>query len=397
MPIDTSEIRFLCGSASQLERMSELKRLKPFSDTVCYFLSELSALLIKHPRAKEYPDVVTFGFFCRRSSISQMKERYSDVCENRLGKGVTFHIAPSNVPINFAYSMAAALLAGNSCIIRVSSKDFEQTDIVCECIKKAVSRELADHISVIKYPKSKEINDHLSSISNVRVVWGGDDTIEELRRSPLPPRASEITFANRYSIAVISSKAINECKDLRRTVKDFYNDTYLYDQNACSSPRLIYWLGGAAETAKAREKFWSALHGLVSAEYALEPAAAVDKYTAECRAAIELGAKIVPRADDLISRIEISRLAKALPEFQCAGGSFIEFRGVDLEPLKEIVTEKYQTLSYFGADKKELADFVISSGLKGIDRIVPIGKASDFRLLWDGYDLITEMSRVIDF
>jgi hypothetical protein len=29
----------------------------------------------------------------------------------------------------------------------------------------------------------------------------------------------------------------------------------------------------------------------------------------------------------------------------------------------------------------------------GIDRIVPIGKTTDFNLIWDGYDLINVLSR----
>ena len=31
----------------------------------------------------------------------------------------------------------------------------------------------------------------------------------------------------------------------------------------------------------------------------------------------------------------------------------------------------------------------------GIDRIVPMGKSMDFSLIWDGYDLIRQMSRRI--
>lgn len=401
MPINSNEIQFICGSSSQLDKMLELKRLSPFSDIVCDFLAELSALLMKHPRAKAFPDVITFGFFCRRGNISHLRSQYSGICENRLGRGVTFHIAPSNVPINFAYSLTAALLAGNSCIVRASSKQFEQIDIVCECISKVLSDEkffeIADYISVIKYPRNKEINDQLSATSNVRIVWGGDDTISEVRCSPLPPRSTEITFADRYSIVVINSKAINDCDNMRQLANDFYNDTYLYDQNACSSPRLIYWLGDRSETAKAQEKFWNAVHEFISGKYVLEPVVAVNKYTAACRMAIELDAKIEPQTDNLISRIEVEKLTENLPEYRCAGGSFIEFCGTDLNALKKIVNEKYQTLSYFGADRQQLADFVISNGLKGIDRIVPVGKTADFQLVWDGYDLIMEMSRAISF
>ena len=30
---------------------------------------------------------------------------------------------------------------------------------------------------------------------------------------------------------------------MKNFVKKFYNDTYLVDQNACSSPHLIVWIG----------------------------------------------------------------------------------------------------------------------------------------------------------
>ena len=30
---------------------------------------------------------------------------------------------------------------------------------------------------------------------------------------------------------------------------------------------------------------------------------------------------------------------------------------------------------------------------KGLDRAVPMGKSMDFTLVWDGYDLIRELSR----
>ena len=45
--------------------------------------------------------------------------------EKRIGRGVTYHIAPSNVPVNFAVSMTSALLAGKACVIRVSNTSFD--------------------------------------------------------------------------------------------------------------------------------------------------------------------------------------------------------------------------------------------------------------------------------
>ena len=256
---------------------------------------------------------------------------------------------------------------------------------------------LADYITVVRYPRSREINDFFSSLSDVRVIWGGDATIAELRQSPLPPRSIEIAFADRYSIAVFDAKAMLQAERTEQLARDFYNDTYLYDQNACSSPRLIYWLGTDEEAAAASEKFWGAIHDSLQGKYQVEPVIAVDKYTASCRCAIDFGADIKPWRDNLISRIKVKSLSPQLIDYRCAGGSFFEYAAQHLDGLKDIVTRKYQTISYFGDIKENIADFVLSNGLDGVDRIVPVGKTADFTLVWDGYDLIAQMSRIVDF
>ncbi len=399
MPQNLNDIQILCGSGISFEDMPSLKKLPPFSELICDFLAELSSTIMKTPEAKQYPDVVTFGFFCRRGNVAQLKDSYSGMIYNRLGRGVSFHIAPSNVPINFAYSLVSALLAGNACIVRASAKPFRQIDLVCECINRVAAAEkfseLAKYIFVVRYPRSKDINDFFSSIADVRVIWGGDNTISEIRQSQLPPRSVEIAFADRYSLAVINSAAILDTENIKKLAQDFYNDTYLYDQNACSSPRLVYWLGNDEQITAASEKFWNAIYDHLEGKYNVEPVIAVDKYTAACRAAIDFGADIKPFKSNLISRITVNSLTDNLPDYRCAGGSFIEYRSENLDALKDVITRKVQTLSYYGIDKKELAGFVIENGLSGIDRIVPIGKTADFALVWDGYDLIMQMSRQI--
>ena len=401
MQPDLSKVRVLCKGRCAFEDMPDLKKLVPFDGGVCDFFAELSSEIMGLPEAKQYPDIMTFGFFCRKGNVAHLKEQYADRLGDRLGRGVSFHIAPSNVPVNFAYSLAAALLAGNACIVRASSKPFRQVDLICECISKVMRKEkfaeLADYISVVRYDRSRETNDFFSSLADIRIIWGGDSTIAELRRSPLPPRAVETAFADRYSLAVIDAEAVLKADDMRRLAQDFYNDTYLYDQNACSSPRLIYWLGSAEKAEEAGERFWAAVHDFIETRYAVEPVIAVDKYTVGCRAAIDLGADIRPYKDNLINRIRVRELTADLPEHRCAGGSFIEYVSESLEDLKKIVTRKYQTLAYYGVERQRLADTVINGGFSGIDRIVPIGKTADFSLTWDGYDLIMQMSRKIGF
>ena len=73
----------------------------------------------------------SLGFWLRRSNLESYKKRYEN-CGFRLGLGRTFHIAPSNVPLLFVYTMAIGLLAGNSCRVRVSARGNTESEKVCE-------------------------------------------------------------------------------------------------------------------------------------------------------------------------------------------------------------------------------------------------------------------------
>ena len=86
------------------------------------------------------------------------------------------------------------------------------------------------------------------------VVWGGNQTIAELRKSELPPRSGEVTFADRYSLAIIDADSYLTIENKAKVAEDFYNDTFFSDQNACTSPRLIIWIGEKKQEAKIPNK-----------------------------------------------------------------------------------------------------------------------------------------------
>ena len=392
-------IQLLAGNENY-DEMPHLKPLVPFDDTVISFFDELSMILMKHPQGRDFPDVITFGFFIRKANIKRQMKSYTCLRSN-VGRGVSFHIAPSNVPINFAFSLAVGLLSGNACIVRVSSKSFPQTDIVSDAISSVLEKskfsDLKRYISIVRYQRNNEINNFFSSLCDIRVIWGGDNTISELRKSPLPPRSFDITFADRYSFCIIKAEEYLDMQNKKKIAIDFYNDTYLFDQNACSSPRLIYWVGSAKLVSQAKEFFWSFLHeALIDKKYKLQSMTAINKYTASCQSALDYNNVEIPKVlDNLISRIELKNLPEDLPERTCGGGSYFEYTDDEPDKLFDIVSRKFQTLTYIGYTNAELNSLFIGKGALGIDRIVPCGKAAEFSLIWDGYDLISHMSRVV--
>lgn len=399
----------LCGQQEALEallaRTARPQPRPPFAPVVLDLLDRVAKRLLHEAEAKAYPDVVTFGFFCRRANLGKLAERYAAASAVRLGRGLSFHIAPSNVPINFAYTLVHGLLAGNVCVVKASSKAFAQTHLVAAAFAEALAAPecaaLHGSVFVVEYGRERQdLTEAFSRICDVRVVWGGDATIAAVRKAALPPRAYDVTFADRYSLAAFSAEAVcalaGDAARLRRLAQAFYNDTYLYDQNACSSPRLIVWLGERRAAQRAQEVFWTAVLRELRDRYPVEPVVMTNKLMAACRTAVAVpGARLVLGTDNRVMRVSLPELTPTLPDLRSAGGLYHEYVAASLDALAGIIDEKYQTLSYFGLDAEALRSFVIDHGLTGIDRIVPAGRTAEMGLVWDGYDLIETLSRVV--
>ena len=75
---------------------------------------------------------------------------------------------------------------------------------------------------------------------------------------------------------------------------------------------------------------------------------------------------------------------------------YLEIDCDDLNKIVNIINPRFQTLTYYGFRKEYLIDFIRKNNLLGIDRIVPIGRTSEFSLVWDGYDLVRKLSRICE-
>jgi len=390
-------ISYQVGDARLLTRMQVAPVWKPFTDQTIEFLNTVSRILLSSPEAKGYPDVITLAFWMRKASLEQLRKRFmqEEAGMYRRGRGVIFHIAPSNVPVNYAYSLVTGLLCGNFNVVRIPSKDFPQVKIINRAINQALEKhtEMIPYLVLVQYGHESIINDALSSIADVRVVWGGDNTINELRNSPMKPRATEITFSDRYSIAVIDSDKYMKIQNKAMVSKDFYNDTYLSDQNACTSPRMVIWMGNSITEAK--RLFWEELHNLLAKEYELQGVQAVNKLTSAYLLAVKYECVTKEEQDDnLIVRMKVNELSSGLMDYQDNSGYFFEYECKDILELKELCNDtRCQTLSYIG----DAANFMplLESGIRGIDRIVPVGKTMDFELHWDGYNLFERFTNTI--
>jgi hypothetical protein len=305
------------------------------------------------------------------------------------------------MPVTFAYSLVFGIISGNANIVKVSLKKYAQADIILNALYE-LSNERKHQVfsarnALISYNAESSATSYFSSICDVRIIWGGDATIDETRKNNLPPHSFDVTFADRYSLCVINAdKFVNE-KSPEQIASGFYNDTYLFDQNACSSPRLIIWLGSDENVEMAKLKFWNNVYDLVKARYILQPHSAMEKLTNFYYQAVQAeGIKKVDMPDNLIWRTDLKDLSKDIDKYHCNCGYFSEYKASSLRELSDIFSKKFQTLSYYGIEKEELIQFITHIKPMGIDRIVPIGKTTHFSLTHDGFNLIDTLSREIE-
>ena len=112
-----------------------------FDNKVLNFLDDVSKEIFKNKINHNYTDLVAFGFWCRKSNLLKISKDYKTK-EFLIGRGHVFHVVPSNVPMNFSYSLSFGLLSGNVNIIRLPSRKFVQIDIFCKILKKILKKKI---------------------------------------------------------------------------------------------------------------------------------------------------------------------------------------------------------------------------------------------------------------
>ena len=400
---DTFEKTARADAAGQQEDVRVLAGTYPveiicrdtFDALVRDFLEELSHLFMKDPAYRRYPEIYALGFWCRRAHIEKITRG-----EGRRGRGLVLHIAPSNMPTMFAYSWITSLLAGNSNIVRVSERGSEITDTAISGIASVLSRpvfsELQKQNAFVSFPRGHKAIEEISNHAKARVIWGGDETIASICSISKADDCVDITFPDKYSIALLKSSdfANAEDRDIRHLAHLFYNDTYGADQNACSSPRTVFWLRDdeSADLDDIKTKWWNAV-AEEAKSYDLQAWIATEKYRMLCRNyALQQGLGKVSRWGNRLYVVPADRSVERLTDLQGRFGLFYEMEIDSMDELLPYMESKIQTVVSSGSNQAQIYELFRRAECEGVDRVVAIGEALDFSIVWDRKDLVEKLS-----
>nr|WP_321242393.1 acyl-CoA reductase [uncultured Tolumonas sp.] len=366
----------------------ELAPLAVFSESVIHFVTELSRRLLQ--LANSQPDLAALGFFLRPAALHQALQQYKHT--DLMPLGLTFHLVPSNVPTVAFYSWLAALLQGNSAIVRLSSRSNQVQEAMLNLLNQMFSEvewhAIAARVRFVRYPHNDAITEYFSAVCYSRVIWGGDSTIHEIRKIPLSAKAKELCFPERKSVAVLDSHYLNELSESEFTqlIQRLGLDISQFNQQACASPVLLVWRG--EPSIALWQRFWLALSCQFPDEFADKLEQTVNLQLAAC--------------DGLISRVvqfgnlTIAEISHAADVTCCGfGDGLLVYQIVD--ELDDWLTQpaSFQTCVYVGANKTHFVELVKKSLTMRIDRICSAGQALAFDWVWDGHDMLREFSRVL--
>lgn len=380
-----------------LEELNDSQVQMPFHASRQDFVVDFARRLRRAGRTS--PQLSALAHWMRRSEVHRLSLAFADLGGPNLilrPRGTVFHIPPSNVDTMFVYSWVLSLLTGNRNIIRLPSQLTDQMATILDVARETLVDHpaVAQSTAVLRYGHDDAVSRAISAAADVRVIWGGDRTVTTIRSIPLPPHATELTFADRVSIAAIHAPSYDMLTDSAKCelADRFFRDTFFFDQLGCSSPRLLVWVGTSDDAAPDFRKRLRAT--IAQRGYQVPPAVAIAKLGRACASAIDGEAVAIDLAGAALTVIS----ARDYPDLhaQYPGGGLLYELCVDqLSDIAPHVDRRVQTLAAFGLSGKELAGFTESLAGSGIDRVVPIGKALHFDRYWDGYDQLAEFTRKV--
>lgn len=375
--------------------------LPAFGKLQMRFAGAFSEALFRCPNSRRHGELIALAYWLRENNLNRLTRKLtsSPGCIPA-PRGIVFHVCPGNVDSIFVYSWMLSLLCGNRNVLKISSRETEVQALLLQMIEKTL--ENPDFAAVrrmnmlVRFSHEAGYTEYLSSLCDMRVLWGGDHSVTEIRRFPLQPHANEITFSDRWSFSLLKATSVAELDSdaIVRLSEAICNDCWTFGQLACSSPRALVFVGSAKCSDIASKRLYKTIAEVLKrGNY---PARSTDLANGRAFAedyAMKADAEILELG--MFTVVRCATLCDAPLLDHCGGGFFFESTVQNPLELQPAICRKFQTVTHFGFSNSELNEWIPTLSLNGIDRWMPIGKALDFDTTWDGNDLLSSFCRLV--
>ena len=358
----------------------------PWHESIIAEVAQFSEFLLSKKACKEQPELVALAFWCRKSNLlsisSDFKKLTSSAAREPIGK--VFHIAPANVDTVFFYSLLLSMLSGNQNIVRISERSGKICRLLIQLLQQFLQTKhpklMPALVSIVEYSAiDTSTTATFSQWCDLRVIWGGDSAIKAI--SIIEPTTKQLSFPDRFSIAVCQ---LNEEDNIRKVASAFIADFLPFNQQACSSPKALFWLNTSNSLQR---DFYHELCTLIKSSEGFNISHQVERQ-------INLQELLLLSDNQVMANQSSSQLAhirlnsitpKHLINHQGNGLLLVQ----DIDDIAQLpLHEKLQTISYSGID----SNLFKSINNKHYKRYTHLGTALAFNHIWDGVNLLKELT-----
>jgi hypothetical protein len=312
--------------------------------------------------------------------------------------GVIGHWPAGNVEIQPILSMTCALLGGNAALVRIPTGLVDLTRILIEKLAQSDSEErLTSRIFMAAFDHSRrDLQEAMARSVDGAMIWGGQEAVLEVRSLPFPHWARMAVFGPRISVAAMDAGAWSDPVDQKTWCLRMARDLWQFDQQACSSPQVLYVEKRAGVSTA---EFFSALQHAFENENKAHPRqtipATLTSTIARARASWLLEdpshKAVFPMGPDWTL---LFGTGSDIPQ-PVQGKTLTVLEVDDLADAVSKLDGNVQTLGLGMADAEKEKELASLAGQRGVDRIVKLGRMHTFVPPWDGVDLIRPMVRMV--
>jgi Acyl-CoA reductase (LuxC) len=312
--------------------------------------------------------------------------------------GVVGHWPAGNIEIQPLLSMSCSLLGGNACLVRVPTGLVETTRMVMERLQEIdTARTVTDRVLMTTFDHERmDLQQAMAAAVDGAMIWGGADSVSQIRALPFPHWARVAVFGPRLSIAAMDGESWDNETEQAAWCQRIARDVWQFDQQACSSPqalflerregcdikRFVRTLRQAFDEENRvhpRHDIHPALSSaicLTRASWLLEDSAhhAVFPMTPDWTILLGAGSDIpTPTQGRTLSVLMVENLLDPISRFDGT----------------------VQTLGLAVRNVTREAILAQAAASNGVDRIVKLGRMHVFGSPWDGADLVRPMTRLV--
>lgn len=357
-------------------------------------LDGLGRFLEDHPDG----DARALGFWLRPQRVCALAARAAraEPGIRRFARGTTVHFLPGNTPFLGVYTWALSFLCGNRTALRLSSRTPERESQVWAWLLDLLAGdgpEAAASTTVVRCPPDDPRVAELSALADVRLIWGADTTVRAVTALPSSPSTRDLVFGERHSLAAFDARAVLGAtpSELARLAATLVRDVAWSLHQACTAPRVLVWSGSGEDCVAAQELFGMALGAVENPlRHDLTDGGHLERLT---WAQLSVAVGSAQRYRTLGNGLTLLDGAAAPRTDGTWPAGLLEVRTVArLTDLAPALTAAHQTLAVFGFGPPDIDGFADRLGPGTVRRIVPVGDSHRFDVVWDGYDLIDELT-----